>query len=105
MAPDKGQTGKCNPIKHENFWFSSKSFLEPPSCNGNMKRRTSTCMSKEQVLQTLVILLLSGNEIRLCHGGKKIVKRTGSRRYLPKTAEHFWGSRHPLLDQPPKELE
>ena len=76
MAPDKGQTGRCNPIKHENFWFSSKSFLEPPSCNGNMKRKTST-----------------------------YVKRTGSRRYLPKTAEHFWGSPHPLLDQPPKELE
>lgn len=33
------------------------------------------------------------------------VQEGGSRRYLPKTAEHFWGSHHPLLDQPPKELE
>ena len=48
MARDKGQTGKCNPIKHENFWFSSKSFLEPPSCNGNMKRRTSTWCEKNR---------------------------------------------------------
>ena len=68
MAPDKGQTGRCNPIKHENFWFSSKSFLEPPSCNGNMKRRTSTYMSKEQAAGDTCPKLLNifGDHLILC---------------------------------------
>ena len=68
MARDKGQTGKCNPIKHENFWFSSKRFLEPLSCNGNMKMRTSTCMPKEQAAEDTYPKLLNifGDHLILC---------------------------------------